>query len=595
MAKKGDRARILVSINDNHERGHSRDLRSALKNTKFSNQFIIYQDLQKKPDSHLQLTLEEILLSKAVLIDATSDEETYKDRLIKFGIAFALEKPRYFFYIRENSAGIDKVKSNYIDNFIIEVSGYYNFTELLNEKKKTLITEAPIRPQRPTDARYSAFSVLGVNESTDPDLTKTIKDFAIEKEWHAVFHKPPSGSNMHEELSRQVGARTFSLFCMNKFADASLYIAIGLALGWGVPFLIIIEEGVMMPQVLSGYTGIVTYTSNTDLTKKLTHYTEIFFSPEIFKTWEGFTYFYLLSKIEKRLNEISSEIEIKEIEEIVLAITNAGRKPINEAYILLGDVYRRKTQIINPLNTKYLGQAIFWYKKALSLQPNNERCIDGIDSTKKLIQLINLIIHKNYDSIPQLIYLIGNNINLEQYRYLKSFLLGEVKELFEKDEFLHAIALLAAIQKHDKSEDVTKLWEKVNPKNFIELIQMYQEDEIKLKMKLKAASEKNKEIFDQLSNAYKEIDQAKKIKTKLDDTMDSYGREIFVNLGIGWAAYRPIEGLPYVKRNDEKITATEGMPILRGDWVYDGDDNYIFHYLSEYESSILDHYRNLPS
>src|SRR5688572_1584144 len=105
MAKKDDLVRILVSISDNHKRGHGRDLRFALKSTNFSNQFIIYQDLQKKPDSYLQLALEEILLSKAILIDATSDEETYKDRLIKFGIAFALDKQRYFFYIGENSAG----------------------------------------------------------------------------------------------------------------------------------------------------------------------------------------------------------------------------------------------------------------------------------------------------------------------------------------------------------------------------------------------------------------------------------------------------------------------------------------------------------
>lgn len=178
MTQKTDQIRILVIANDNHKRGHSQDLRFALKNTNFSNQFIIYQDIQKKPDSHLQLTLEEILLSKAVLIDATADEEDYKDRLIKFGIAFALDKHRYFFYIRENSAKFDKVKSNYVDNFVVEAAGYYDFIELLNERRKSLITEAQIKPERPTDKNLSAFSVLGVNESTDPDLTKTIKDFA---------------------------------------------------------------------------------------------------------------------------------------------------------------------------------------------------------------------------------------------------------------------------------------------------------------------------------------------------------------------------------------------------------------------------------
>ena len=350
-----------------------------------------------------------------------------------------------------------------------------------------------------------------------------------------------------------------------------------------------------MPKMLSDYAGVVTYTSNTDLAAKLTHYTEIFFSSEKFRTWEGFTYFYLLSKIEKRLNETNSKSDIKEIEKVVLAIANVGREPIVLAYILLGDVYRRKAQILDPLNTKFLGRAIYWYKQAIRSQPNNQRCKDGINSTKKLIQLIDLIRHKNYDSIPELIYIIGNDINLEQYEYLRSFLLGEVKKLLKNNEFLLAIALLAAMQKHDKSEELSKLWASMNPKNFIESIQLYQENEIKMKAELRGALEKNKQIFDQLSNAYEEIDQANQFKTKLNSAMDPYGREIFVNFGVGWAAYRPMEGLPYVKRNNEKINATEGMPILRGDWVYDGYDNYIFSYISEYESSILDRYRNSPS
>jgi hypothetical protein len=598
MKREDNLARILVSSNDSYKRGHSWDLRFGLRNTRFSNQIIVFQDVQKKPDLYLQLALEEILLSNVILLDATSDDEAYKDRLIKFGIAFALEKQRYFFYIKENSQRISKIKSTYLDGHIIEALGYYDFIEVLNEKLEILSTQAQTKPQKPTETVYKAFSVLGINESTNPDLRKTLKDFALEKGWHAGFYKPPSGTNIHEELSRQVCARTFSLFCLNKFADVSVYIAIGLALGCGIPLLVIIEEGIVIPQILSGYTGVINYTSNTDLIEKLTKYTEIFLSPEIFKTWEGFTYFYLLSKTEKRLNEVTSKVEIEEIERIILAITNVGRAPLTLAYILLGDIFRRKAQILDPMNTSYLQQAIFYYEKALSIQPDNQRSMDGIESTKELIQLIDLIVNKNFDSIPELIYIIGNNINLEQYQYLRSFLLDEIKNLINSDEFLHAIALLAAIQKFDASEEVSSLWKSIDPKHLIEKIQNYQQAEIKIKSELKLALEKIEDTTTELGRANKAIEQAKQLQSKLESTMDYYGQEIFVNFGVGWATYRPIKGLPYVKhnnQNDQKETATEGMTISRGDWVYDGDDNYCFHMLSKYESAILAEYKKLTS
>src|SRR5258706_8504517 len=419
----------------------------VLKNTKHSRQFKVYNDRQISPDSFLQITLEEILTSEIVFLDAIMDkEETFKDRLIQFGIAFALEKQRYFFYVNENSGKDEKIKSSYVDQQIIDVSGYYSFIELLNEKLDILRTQAQIKPRKPMDIFHKAFSVIGANELTDPDLTKIIREFAAEKQWHATFYKPPTGTNIHEELSQQTVARTFSLFCINKFTELSVYIAIGLALGFGVPLLIIIEEDVALPQLLSGYAGVISYTNinKTELTKKLTEYANIFFSPEIFKTWDGFTYFYLLSKMEKKLNEVASKADIEETEKVILAVTKVGRAPIVQSYILLGDIYRRKNQIVDPLDTKFLKLAITCYKKTLKIQKGNKRCIDGITATRKLVQLITLIKDKNYESVPELIYLIGNGINSEQYQYLRSFLIGEVKKMLAKKDYLPTIALLAA-------------------------------------------------------------------------------------------------------------------------------------------------------
>ena len=58
--------------------------------------------------------------------------------------------------------------------------------------------------------------------------------------------------------------------------------------------------------------------------------------------------------------------------------------------------------------------------------------------------------------------------------------------MLKSEEYLPAIALLAAMQKHDKSDDLSKLWEDVNPKNFLESIQKYQESELEIKAKLNA-------------------------------------------------------------------------------------------------------------
>lgn len=387
------------------------------------------------------------------------------------------------------------------------------------------------------------------------------------------------------------------MFCLNEFSDISVYIAIGLALGFGVPLLIVVEEGVELPQILSDYTGVFSYTNakRSELIKKLREYANIFFSPEIFRTWDGFTYFYLLSKMEKKLNGVSSKPDVEEIENVILAVTRVGRAPIVLSYILLGDVYRRKHQIVDPLNTELLKEAISWYEKALKIQEDNKRCIDAIDATRKLIQLIDLIKDKNYESVPELIYLIGNGINSEQYQYLRVFLINEVKKLLRSEKYLPAIALLAAMQKHDKSEDLSKLWEDVNPKNLLESIQTYQEKELKIKAELQTALEKNAEIFNQLSNAYNEADQAKTIKKKLDHATEFYGKTIFVNFGIGWATYTPIKGLPSIEQNGQRIQITEGMALSSGDTIYDGDGNYVYHLLSEHESSILAYYKNSTS
>ena len=110
---------------------------------------------------------------------------------------------------------------------------------------------------------------------------------------------------------------------------------------------------------------------------------------------------------------------------------------------------------------------------------------------------------------------------------------------------------------------------------------MYQENEIKLEVKLKAVLAKNKKISGQLSKASKAIEQANQIKEKLERTQDLYGKDIFVNFGVGWATYRPIDGLPYIERNGQKILPTEGMSAKNGDTLYDGDGNKRFHWLSD--------------
>lgn len=593
MNAKSQDGNFYINIDEGHKRGHNKDTVYALRISKYSKRFKIYQDTPKTPDSILQSVLEGILTSDVILLDAILDkQETYKDRLVQFGVAFALEKQRYFFYIQDNSSKEDKLSSEYIGSFILEVSGYIHFTEFLNENAEALISQSQHKPQKPTDKPYQSFSVIGANEATNPDLIRAIKDFATKKNWHASFHKPLSGASIHDELSRHVAMRPFSVFCVNKLTDINTYIAIGLALGFGVPFLILIEKGATIPQTLNGYAGTITYESNTELLSDLEKYTSIFSSPENFKSWDGFTYFYLLSKTEKRLSEANVESEIEEIEKIILAVSKVGRAPIVLSYILLGDVYRRKNQVVDPLNTEFLKKAISWYEKALRIQEDNNRCIDGIEATKKLIQVIDLVKDKNYESVPELIYLIGSEITSKQYQYLRLFLIGEVKKLIEGGQFLHSIALLAAMQRHDNSEELNKLWQELNPKNFLEAVQKYQENELRIKSELRDVLNRNKDIDKQLSNAYQKVEQADQIKTKLESATEYYGGNIFVNLGKGWATYTPIKGLPYIERDGKLLQAKEGMIITSGDTVFDEDGNVQFHLLSKEESLILARFRN---
>ncbi|MBK9781659.1 MAG: hypothetical protein IPP55_16670 [Anaerolineales bacterium] len=299
MNDKSQDGIFFVNINEGHKRGHNKDTIYALRSSKYSKRLKIYQETPKTPDSILQSVLEGILTSDVVLLDAILDkQESYKDRLTQFGIAFALEKQRYFFYIQDNSSREDKLFSEYIEPFTVEASGYLQFTELLNEKAEVLISQPQPKPQKPTDKSYQSFSVIGANESTNPDLIKAIKEFASQKNWHASFYKPLSGTNIHDEMSRHVVMRPFCIFCINKFTDINTYVAIGLALGFGVPFLILIEKGDTIPKTLNGYAGTVMYESNSELLANLEKYTSIFSSPENFKSWDGFTYFYLLSKTE---------------------------------------------------------------------------------------------------------------------------------------------------------------------------------------------------------------------------------------------------------------------------------------------------------
>jgi predicted RNase H-like nuclease (RuvC/YqgF family) len=206
--------------------------------------------------------------------------------------------------------------------------------------------------------------------------------------------------------------------------------------------------------------------------------------------------------------------------------------------------------------------------------------------------------------------------------------MGVVNKLVEGKDYVHAISLLAAMQIHDKSEDLQALVQKVINSAPLEIIKALQDSQKQIvelegekthlasqikekdtqidkitkelessksqlessKSQLAATKEnleriqkerdelsiKLKGFSAQLSEVHKTID---KLETEIESVKELGGRGVVVNFGYGWAIYGALKSEPYIIRDGERLPARKGLVLKNGDVIYDADGHQIEEYL----------------
>lgn len=616
---------LVVSINDDCEKGHGADIRVSLNRALTNIPYSIFQDRQKKPEHIFSATVEEILLCDGVLLDALSSSTHTPDILIQFGISYALGKKIMFLVVRHNSQSLSPITSKVIGNYDISFDYYLDLITTLKPKTSKWL-RANIKPKKieRNEVPVHSFSVFGVNQETKPDLHQTISSFPISTDWKAKFYRELGFTSPLKDLSTAIGMRSFCIFCLDENSNENLYLGIGIAIGLGVPFLILKPDDVTIPESLGGYDGIIKFGNQNQLKRNLKKYSKVFLSEKV-RSWDGGTFFHLLSRIEKQIETIDDVSKLNRIENLLHAINRSIRPALTKPYILLGDVCRERVHKCYPQSIDYqqsvelLTTAINYYQSALEIQPNIKRCEDNIVAVDRHIQLIELLRESKYRSIPHLIRLIGEDLTTDEYLYLREFLLVEVEKLIDELDHLNALALLAAIYLHDKSDRIMELIERVlvvAPKVFLDTIQDVQEHAITLENniaklndlladrnkqiddlsnRLKIKSENLSEAKDKISDLEKELGgilsqlstvktmnerlnalatQGNTLKEEIEAARGISGRGVLVNFGygLGWAMYDALYGeRPYIIRDGNVIYARNGLVLKNNDEVFHSD------------------------
>ena len=540
------RKSLLVSINDDGKQGHSADIRVSLKRSLTDIPYSIFQDRQRRPEHVFNTTVEEILLCDGILLDALSSSKHNPDVLIQFGISYALGKKVMFLTVRHSSQGLPSIASKIIGNYHVSFDYYLDLITTLKPKVSDWLRTDPVHQRiERNDILVHAFSVFGVEQSNRPDLHQTILDFPIETGWNVKFYQELGFVSPLKDLAKTIGVRSFCIFCLDKNTNENLYLGIGIAIGMGVPFLILQPEDVNIPESLGGYEGIIKFSSQSQLKEELEKYSEIFLSEQV-RLWDGATFFQLLSRIEQQIEAIDDASELHRIEYLLHAINRSIRPTLPKPYILLGDVYREKVHKGYPQSIDYqqsiesLKMAIYFYENGLKIQSYNKRCSDSIASVNRQIEIIELLRERKYRSIPQLIRLIGEDITTDDYFYLREYLFVEVEKLIGELDYLNALALLAAMYLHDKSERIMEFIDRilaVAPKAFLDTIQNVQDYVITLEEDAVKSQElladRNKQIEEFSFYLRVKSENLLEAKEKIEDLEDELNelKELLINKG----------------------------------------------------------------
>lgn len=391
-----------------------------------------------------------------------------------------------------------------------------------------------------------------------------------------------------------------------------------MAIGMGRPFLIIKRKDLKLPLSLIGYNGILEYDSITQLRNDLKQYTQDFLSDKVLE-WKGSTYFSILARLEIQINQYDAN-ELERAENIINAVNSALGTTLAKSYALLGDVYREKNRKISPNDATLLLKAKEFYEQALRIQKDYKRCEDALTVIDRHIELIDLLTNHQYKSFPRLLTLIGENLTSENYSYIREYLISEVNKLIQNKEYVNAIALLAAMQVHDKSDEIQKLIDQILehapiaiPVEALQDSQKYvvelENEKTRLSDEAKINENRIEELSSQLDTAKltdakskekileieKERDEFKaklesiyaqflsvqqtkekleklvtsdELKSKIEDARKLSGRGVVVNFGeTGWGVYKAMNGKPYVIRDEKAFWAYEGLVLIDGDKI----------------------------
>lgn len=615
--------RLLVFANNKHHDGHDVDFRHALIRALDNISYSVFEEIHKTPEGIFSAMVGGILFSDAVLLDGTpSGNVTSPNLLIQYGVCYALNKKCIFVAIKNNSREVlQEIKHKIVDGYV-DFEYYLDFsTQFKSEFLSWLEPPKKINKVKPNTLTVHSFIAFGVERWNDPDLFDIISNFSIGHKWTPRIVSHIGSLSRLESLASAVSQRSFCLFCLNKDDLEEIFLGIGLAIGMGRPFLIIKPKDVELPASLRGYHGIIEYESYSQLKNELGKYKGKFLSDNIFE-WEGTTYNDLLSKLEKQLGSIPSN-KFDEVESVLLTVNSVLGDIIAKPFALLGELYREKNRKISPDNVDLLIKAKEYYEKALSIQKSYQLYQNAVDAIDKHIQLIELIKEGRYRSIPTLINLIGGEIKDDHYLQVKEYLLDVVDKLVEECNYAHAISLLAAMQVHDKSEQIQKLIQKILNLAPLEIVIALQDsqklivelenDKTQINMQIKEKDLRLKEVVNNLVSANSQLvvekEMVEKIQkerdelvSKLKDISDQLGvfyetvtrleteiesakaisgRGVIVNFGKGWGVYRAINGVPHVIRDSDRLLAKKGLALYGGDIVFDGDDIPIIEYLAD--------------
>jgi hypothetical protein len=274
MSNKQKKLLVFVDTNDNI--GHEADFRSALRKALDKIPYSIFEDLPKEPESIFSVTMERIINSDVILLDAAHYLGKIPSHfLIQYGICYALEKKCLFIFIKNDSLKIDQETRPTVVEGYLEYDYYLDLaTQFKVRFLEWFDSHKPVCKEKPNKIPVHSFVVFGVDRWKNPDLYDVISNFSSGTDWTAKFVSDLGSLSKLESLANAVGQRSFCVFCLNSDDNEKIHLGVGLAIGMGRPFLIIKPKNIDLPKSLSGYHGILEYETYSQLKDQLSRYTK---------------------------------------------------------------------------------------------------------------------------------------------------------------------------------------------------------------------------------------------------------------------------------------------------------------------------------